>query len=611
MGADSTGRRAPRDWHALPRDLKPADYMRLARQVTAGDGEPLEPVRVACLSSYSLGFVEPFLVVEGTRFGLRVVPYFGEFGQFEQVLADPESRLYAFAPDVLVLALRPEDLDPDAVTRFHASGGTRLRALAREAVERLARCTAMFRERATGPVLVANFAAPADPPMSLFDANLTESVAGTIVTANAELASAIHAHAGAVVWDYAGLVAATGSTRWTDRRLWALGRIPVSAECQPLMARHLARTIRASRRPPAKCLVFDLDNTIWGGVVGDDGVEGIRLGDDYPGNAYKALQRSALALNDRGILLAVASKNDEEVVRNVFREHPEMLLSWEHLAAARINWQPKSQNLRAIADELNIGSDALVFFDDNPVERAEVRRNAPEVGVIEVPTDPLDYVAALADAFQFDQLALSEEDRGRSDMYQRERQRRALATGAESVEDFLASLDMVAQVGQAGQATLGRIAQLVGKTNQFNLTTRRHSQADLQAMADDPNGVVAWLRLRDRFGDQGLVAVGVLRVAERQAVIDTLVMSCRVMNRHVERALVAYLNEHAARLGCDGIVGEYIPTKKNAMVRDLYPALGFAPMEGDGVERFVKLVGDDACAWPAMIAREDAARDAS
>lgn len=584
-------------------ELKPAEYMRLARALRESRNPSLRAMRVAVLSSHTLGVVEPFVSVEGAREGMAVECYFGAFGQFEQELADPSSGVHRFDPTALVIALRPEDVDPDAVVRYHATGGKRFEALADELCTRLGGCVALFRERSSAPVFIANFAEPSILPLGIFDAGAV-SLTAALARANDRLRQIAAAHSGVVIWDYAGLVRSRGSAEWTDARLWSLGRIAVAATHQPALARHLARTIASATRATAKCLVLDLDNTLWGGVIGDDGMEGIALGDDHPGSAFKAFQRRVLSLMDRGILIALASKNDLDVVERVFREHPEMLIKWEHLAAVRINWSPKSINLREIADELNIGSDALVLFDDNPVERAEVRANAPEVGVIEVPADPLGYERALADASYFDQTALSSEDRARSDSYQQERRRREFGQRFESVEEFLRGLEMVVEIGTASPSTMGRIAQLVAKTNQFNLTTRRHSEAQIAAMARRPDGRVAYLRLTDRFGDQGLVAVAILLRRGNDAAIDTFVMSCRVMNRRVEDALMAYLVGEARAMGCRSVVGDFLPTKKNGMVRDFYPRFGFTRVaEEEGVTRYALDLRTATVEWPAVIQR--------
>ncbi|RJQ69646.1 MAG: HAD-IIIC family phosphatase [Desulfobacteraceae bacterium] len=598
-----------RHWREeIQNELKAADYHRISKSIkdecdAAGAGD-LKPLKIAFLSSYSIQFVEPFVMVEGARARLAVKSFFGEFGQLEQELLDSRSRLYQFKPDVLVLAFRIDDLDPDAIVRYNATNGRRFKEIAAQLCERLRQSVEAFSSHLAVPVLMANFAMPYQRPLGVFDAHTPNSLTCAVHTANAALRETAATFPNAFVWDYAGLVAAHGSAKWCDPRLWAMGRIAVAGIHQPHVAGHLIRTICGVLWPPAKCIALDLDNTLWGGVIGDDGMAGIRLGDDYPGNAFKTFQRSLLALMDRGILLAIVSKNDAPVAKEVFDNHPEMLIKWEHLSATRINWEPKSRNIRALAEELNIGADAIVLVDDNPVERAEVRSNAPEVLVLDLPADPLGFPAALADCPYFDQTTVSEEDRVRGEMYRQQTARKKFEEHAESVENFLNGLEMTAAVGQADGATLGRISQLVSKTNQFNLTTRRHSQSEIACLAENQDSAVLWLRLKDRFGDQGLVCVGILKKAGRSCIIDTFIMSCRVMNRQVEHAFMAYLFEHARLLGCDQIIGEYIPTAKNKMVSGIYKELGFTPaMSDDAFSRFTLDLEAVRLEWPNFIKR--------
>jgi FkbH-like protein len=259
-----------------------------------------------------------------------------------------------------------------------------------------------------------------------------------------------------------------------------------------------------------------------------------------------------------------------------------MLVRREDFAAVRVNWRPKSENLKEIAQELNIGLDSLVFFDDNPVERAEVRDRVPEVLVVEVPRDPALYVDTLSEIPHFDMTALTAEDRIRARSYQQQVERKISEQGSASLEDFLVSLEMVAEIGPLDGTTAQRIGQLVGKTNQFNLTTRRHTQAELEALAASDDAEVHWVRLKDRYGDMGLIAVGVLLRQGRDAVVDSLVLSCRAANRGIEQTLLSFLTRRARALGCDVLVGEYLPTERNHVVEDLYPRLGFEPCPEGG-----------------------------
>jgi FkbH-like protein len=584
------------------RPLTSAEYHRLARQITAAETAPM---RVALLGTCTLEFARPYLVVEAARLGLAMRPEFGAFGQVVQIIGDPASLLYSGPLDGLVLVLRPEDISPEAMARPFAAGKASLPDVLADVRRRIVRSVEDFRGRSSAPVIVANFAEPAVLPFGPFDANVGYSVTHALAEANAALHADLARFANVAVFDLAGLVRRVGTANWSDARTWALARVPVAAAHQPALAMAMLRTLRALLRPPAKCLVLDLDNTLWGGVIGDDGMAGIQLGDDYPGNVFKEFQRRVLALLDRGILLAVVSKNDAPVAEEVFQRHPDMLIKWSDIAAARINWGPKSHNIREIARELNIGSDALVFFDDNPVEQAEVRLNAPEVRVVDVPNDPLQYVAVLDRVPWFDQVSLSEEDRKRTELYRVQKERGADAERFGNIDEFLTSLEMTGEVGGWSDATAARIAQLIGKTNQFNLTTRRHTAADLARMAADANVFIGWIRVGDRFGDQGLVGIGIVHAEGERARLDTLLMSCRVMNRRVEHALFAYLAEHARRMGCRVMDAEYLPTPKNGMVSKLLPELGFTALDADG-HRYELVLDPDVLPWPAVLARRDA-----
>lgn len=588
---------------SIPEDPRPSDYQRLARTIASGEFPQLDPITLGILSGSTLDLLKPVLIVEAARAGLRVDLVIGEFGQLEQPLLDPNSHLRTAAPDALLLFFQLTDVAPDAVDRLYRGNGEAFEALTAEILSRLVSAAVQFRDAYSRPVLIGNFALPADLPTGPFDASDPNGLTHRLNRLNAELAQRLVAEPDIYVWDYAGLVRASGAQEWTDGRLWFLARSRVEASRAQDLSRHLVRSLQALRAHPAKCLVLDLDNTIWGGVVGDDGPAGIALGDDWPGSPFKAFQRAALGLRDRGVLLAVASKNDEHVAKDVFDTHPEMLIRWEDLAAHRINWRPKSQNIREIAAELNIGVDSLVLFDDNPVERAEVRANLPEARVVDVPIDPVSYREELLRCGFFDVLGTSDEDQRRADMYKVERQRKNLQREAPTVHDFLESLGMEVSLGRADEHSLSRIGQLVHKTNQFNLSTRRHSPSELERLAGSPDSIVAWLRLSDRFGDQGLVAVGIVVRETEHTLLDTLLMSCRVMNRGVEAAMLAYLAREAAALGGQRLMGEYRPTPKNHMVADLLGDHGFdyAGDTADGTLWSLDLAGS-LPEWPEHLA---------
>jgi FkbH-like protein len=323
------------------------------------------------------------------------------------------------------------------------------------------------------------------------------------------------------------------------------------------------------------CRAVDLDNTLWGGVIGEEGMTGIKVGSEYPGAAFQALQRVLLDLSKKGILLAVCSKNNLDDAMEALDKHPGMLVRSQHFATLRINWTDKSQNLREIAQELNIGIDSLGFLDDNPFEREQVRAALPEVTIIDLPQNPLEYAATVRDCPVFERLTLSAEDQQRTAMYAEQRQRAGAEQSFQSKEDFFRFLEQEAELNPVSELTLARIAQLTQKTNQFNLTTRRYTEAQITEMAKQAGWSIFSIRVRDRFGDHGLVGVAIAHDQGEQCEIDTFLLSCRVIGRTVETALLAHLAKSAAERGCKRLQGWFLPTRKNAPARDFYSEHGF------------------------------------
>lgn len=551
----------------------PASYLQAARRLDAAGVENMRPVRVAVLSTFTAEFLAPFLRVEGARCGLALAPWFAPWGQIEEQALDAASALYAQSPDAIVVLARIEELLHGS---FLAMSADQARAQLDALRARIDALLGALRRNSSARVLLANFAPPARLAAGFADPSLPLSETAFLQQANDTLSTACRAVPDAAVFDLARLVAEHGIDAWVDAKLFHLARLPFGVPAQIALARRLARTLRAVFVPPAKVLVLDLDNTLWGGVLGEDGVGGIKLGDEYPGNVFKAFQHYLATLASRGVLLAICSKNNAADVDEVFARHADLVLRREDFAATRINWQPKSGNLREIAAELNLGLDSFVFFDDSAFERGEVRAALPMVTVLDVPESPLGYIDCIESSGVFDRLSLSVEDRQRTALYREQSARTTAEQQAGSMEEFLQSLALVATIGFVDADTLPRVAQLLAKTNQFNLTTRRHSAADVLAMLD--RGAIAlWLRLADRFGDHGLVGVAIALPGEAGVWrIDSFLLSCRVIGRGVEVAFLARLAALARERGARELMGEYIFTPKNGLVADFYPQQGFA-----------------------------------
>ncbi|CAG9271130.1 HAD-IIIC family phosphatase [Paraburkholderia unamae] len=579
------------DWHALVRLANEnLDFVQTGkldkRLVKAYGGTPPEtldtqPVRLAVLGSSTVDQLLPGLRVGALRHGLWTQLYVPAYGQAMRESLDAASGLYAFAPNVVLCAFDAPHLIGDDTTSLSAE----------QAEVRVARIVGdlralwqRVRERTEAHVIQQTLMPTLLPLMGENESRLPGAPLTLLRRVNAALREAANAE-GVDLLALDDACAHDGLAAWHDARLWLRAKQDVSPSAAPLYGERVARLIAARRGASAKCLVLDLDNTLWGGVIGDDGLCGIVLGQgSAEGEAYVAFQRYARDLTRRGVILAVCSKNDEANALLPFEQHPEMVLKRGDIACFVANWQDKATNLRMIAQRLNIGLDALVFADDNPFERNLVREQLPMVRVPEMPEDPALYAATLAQAGWFESVALTGEDRERATQYQANQAREALRTSGQDLASYLASLDMVLEWNTFNTTDLPRIVQLIGKTNQFNLTTHRHGEAEVQAMMRDPLAVLLHFRLKDRFGDNGIIAI-VAAVPDTNETaregdwrIDTWLMSCRVLGRDVEQATLGVLADAARKAGARRLIGEYRPTPKNGMVQGHYPGLGFAPL---------------------------------
>lgn len=559
------------------------------RQAFAGPPAELatKPVRLAVLGSSTLTHLLPAIRVGGLRRGMWIDTYENAFGQYLQELADPRSSLHAFRPTAILLALDAYHLMAGVTAGLDAAGAG---AALDEVTNRICETWRLAREAFHCPIIHQTALPVHLPVLGNNEHRLPGSRAGFLVQLNAVLRQ-VAEQQGVDLLALDDRATRDGIAKWHDPALWHRSKQEVTPAAAPLYGDLVARLLAAKQGRSAKCLVLDLDNTVWGGVIGDDGLEGIVLGQGSPlGEAYAAFQEYARELSRRGVILAVCSKNDAANALEPFDRHPEMVLKRSDVASFAANWSDKAANIRAIAADLNIGLDSLVFIDDNPFERNLVRQELPMVAVPEVADDPTYFAQAIADAGYFEGLSVTEEDRERASQYQGNCARESLKRSATDLESYLRGLEMRLVSKHFDQIGLQRIVQLINKSNQFNLTTRRYTQEDVLAVMHDPNAFGLQLRLLDRFGDNGIIAIIVGRLRDNGDLeIDSWLMSCRVLGRQVESTTLNLIAAEAAKLGARRLMGEYIPTKKNGMVKDHYARLGFTVMETreDGGSRSV------------------------
>jgi FkbH-like protein len=533
--------------------------------------------------------IVPALVASSARHGVALEVIQPSYDQVAQEALTPDSKVNSSKPDAVLLAL-----DYRALPLKYSLGDAEAASATVEGV--LGYLQALRNGIKTNSNALCIFQTFVPPPELLFgslDRALTGTFRSLIGEINRKLAAYVLS-CGDVLLDVAGLAETVGLAEWHNTQLWNMAKFPFSDQLVPLYSDHVARTVAAIRGKSGKVLILDLDNTLWGGVIGDDGLEGIQVAQgDARGEAHLAVQRLALDLRRRGIVLAVSSKNDNDIARTPFLKHPEMLLKLDHIAVFQANWNDKATNIQAIAEELSLGLDSMVFLDDNPAERGLVRKLLPQVSVPELPDDPAWYARTLSAGGYFEAVAFAAEDLGRAGFYQDNARRASLQKRVGGVDAYLASLDMTITFEPFDATGRARIVQLINKSNQYNLTTRRYTDPEVTEAENDPSIFTLQVRLADIFGDNGMISVVICRRDQISTwEIDTWLMSCRVLGRKVEYMVLREILAHARVAGIHKLYGTYRPTDRNKLVQDHYAKLGFTKVgEGEsGLTRWELLI---------------------
>jgi FkbH-like protein len=531
------------------------------------------PLRVALLGGYTFHPLATLLTQILHGDGLEMQLQVGDFDNYVAELTGPDGELQTFKPEVIVVL--------PGVERCRYGGAindprSKVEAEAVAVAAELLRWCQTGHDLTGAEFILANHLLPARDDLGEYRSRTAASDWTFRKLVNLELGLRLPPFGR--ICDVEFLCHRLGATACADARRWFESKQPGSPLFLVRLARELAWLIRHGRQTPRKVLVTDLDNTLWGGVLADDGLEGIELGSTSPrGEAFRAFQQFLHSLKQRGVLLAICSKNEEAIAFEALDRHPEMALRREDFAAMKINWQPKPDNLRVLADELGLGLDSFVFVDDNPAEIEIVRQFAPQVEAIRLGPDPADYIAQVQDARCFEPRAITAEDTLRAGQYRAEAQRRELRVASSDLESYLQSLEMVGTFRDIQAVDASRLAQLTQRTNQFNLTTRRRTEAEILGLERRADVVAFSFRLRDRFGDHGLIALLIAGAQDETLEVDTWLMSCRVLSRQVEETILNQLVSRAKERGFGRIRGVYLPTAKNGLVRELYPRLGFTP----------------------------------
>ncbi len=529
------------------------------------------PVRILILSASTVSHISDALIGTAIRFKFLLDATIAEYEEPEPWLDRNSGELTKNPPDFVLIASDNRMLKLASPLGDEAAAAQIVEA----AVGRIGRIAEVAEAATARPVILQTLAG--DPDAIQFNMDLGLPGSPRYLTGEFNRRLVLKARQDSrLVLDLNALAALVGQSAWSAGRYWYAAKYPFATAMIPLYADNVMRILAAQMGRSRRVLVLDLDNTLWGGIVGDDGIEGLALGSGSAvGEAHSALQRMSLSLKERGIILCVSSKNDEAIALDAFRNHPEMILKEDDIVAFRVNWEDKAANIKAISEAIDLGLESFVFLDDNPAERKRVRDALPAVAVPELPDDPGDWLPVFQAAGYFEQAGFSKEDQQRAGFYKANALRAAQLVRIGDHNDYLLSLGMTLSIAPFDSAGRKRIAQLISKSNQFNLTTRRYSEAEIAALQSRPDVFTIQARLTDIFGDNGMISTVICRQAGQCWEVDSWIMSCRVLGRRVEETILQYLVGEARQRGVTAIIGRYIPTAKNGLVRDHFSRLGF------------------------------------
>lgn len=546
------------------------------KKLSKTDASALPQYSLAVLGDCATQHLATALRGYGVSVGIRLNVFDADYNQIDAQVMAPDSELYRFAPQGVLLQMCTEKLQE----AFYDRPPEARASFAEDTYARIRQIWSRIGSRIPATVLQCNFPLIDDGVFGQFGNKTEQSFLFQQRKLNYLLMQGCQEAKNTFLIDLDALQTALGRSTFADPKLYYVAKMPISLAALPAAAKLVVDVVRSLQGAVKKCLVLDLDNTLWGGVIGDDGLSGIQIGELGTGHAFSDFQKWLKELKNRGILLTVCSKNNEDTAKEPFEKHPEMVLRLEDFSMFVANWEDKARNIRTIQQALNIGMDSMVFLDDNPFERELVRTMIPEITVPELPEDPALYLQYLRGLDLFETASYSREDAGRTEQYREKAQRAAFEAAFQSYDDYLEALQMRASAAAFDPFHYPRIAQLTQRSNQFNLRTVRYTEAEIEALAQDDSRIGLYFTLKDKFGDHGLISVVVLeKQPEDTLFISEWLMSCRVLKRGMEEFIVDKILSVAAQQGFRRVVGEYIPTPKNAMVKDLYEQLGFARLE--------------------------------
>jgi len=507
---------------------------------------------------------------------IKCASYLGGYNQYNQEILDETSRLYEFNPDVTFLILDTQNILGDLWYSPYSVGANQRKDFVEKKILEIKNLIQSFTKKSKSKLIISNFTIPSKSNYGIFETKSEFGLQKMISSLNQNLQDFVSDMDSVYLFDMNGFVTRYGEINIFDPKQFLFGDIKISLDFIPHLTNDLMGYVIATLGLSKRCIVLDLDNTLWGGVIGEDGFNGIKLGSGPPGNAFVEFQKHLLGLYHRGILLAINSKNNLDDAMEVIEKHPDMILRKEHFACMRINWNDKVSNLKEISGELNFGLENFVFIDDDPINREFVRTSLPQVMTVDLPNDPAKYAQILEEMNDFNVLKITDEDKKRGIMYSQQKERKVFEKSSTNLEEFLKNMKLKVTIQKADNFTIPRISQLILKTNQFNLTTKRYQLEDIEKFSKDENMLVGCAQVEDKFGDNGVTGAFIVQSdGSKEWILDTFLLSCRVMGREVEKSILGYIIKKAKESGIEKIKAQFIPTQKNKPIENFLPDCGF------------------------------------
>ena len=558
----------------MNKEMKLSEYLNKSKKIQVG--KFTKKIRIAVLSSFTVNGLAETLCVKCAENKINGLTYTAEYNQYNQEIINTDSDLYKFSPDVTFLIIDSRTILGNHFYSPYSLSLSERKEFIETKVSEIINLMTKFVKNSKSKLIISNFVIPNYSPYGIYETKTEYGLQEMINDLNIQLANYIKKEPSVFLYDFNGFVSNFGENNVFNFKQFHFGDIKIALDFIPYFSHELMSYIKPILGINRKCIVLDLDNTLWGGIVGEEGFNGIKLDSTPPGNAFLEFQQNLLALNKRGIILAINSKNNHDDGFQVIRDHPNMILREENFACLKINWEDKVSNMIEIANELNIGLDSMIFFDDDPVNREYMKKSLPEVLTIDIPNDPSEYSRILHSINDLNVLKITGEDENRSKMYAQERKRTDLQKSSIGINEFLNQLDIKIQIKKADDFTIPRISQLTLKTNQFNLTTKRYQEEDIRDFTKSKDMIVECVHAADKFGDNGITGVWIIKKSSKEEwYLDTFLLSCRIIGREIEKGILGYVIEKAKLEGVKKIKAQYIPTKKNKPCENFLSDCGF------------------------------------